>query len=212
MRLGKQQVMEEILPSLLLHINDHKIENLFLESQQGESANLNLEIGFGGGEHLSMQLARGGHENWIGCEPYINGMGDLLKKLSEDMHQYLRLYGGDARDIIENLPLESLNSVYILFPDPWPKLRHHKRRLIQTEFIEYLAARMKKGATLLIATDHEDYLLWILEVMLISPSFYWSANQQADWLNEPTHWVKTKYQSKAIAEGRIPVFLKFHKI
>lgn len=191
---------QELLPQLLLDAS--KPDLSAFEHWQ-------LEIGFGSGEHLAMQAAKHPHMGFIGCEPYITAATILLRQIEEQNLTNIRLYNGDARDLIEHLPNASINKAFILFPDPWPKLRHHKRRLVNHRMLDDLHRILISESELLIATDHEGYLNWILEHMLARPDFAWQATQASDWLEPPSDWVTTKYQAKALREGRVPHWLAY---
>ena len=134
-----------------------------------------LEIGFGGGEHLAMQADRHPEIGILGAEPYVAGMAKLLAKIAaRDLHN-VRVYQNDAGEIIDALPDASLGRVFVLFPDPWPKTRHHKRRFISTEMLDNLARIMRSGAELRFATDDRGYLIWTLERLVAHPAFRWLA-------------------------------------
>lgn len=169
-----------------------------------------LEIGFGGGEHLVAQAGR--HPDWrlIGVEPFLNGVGSCLRHIEESGVQNVRLHMGDARDVIARLPAACLDRVFILFPDPWPKLRHHKRRLIQPDFIEQLTRVMKPGAELRFATDWTDYADWTLALMLKSPSFAWTAQRAADWRAPWEGHMTTRYEEKKLGDCA-PIWLSFQR-
>ena len=175
---------------------------------KGGAEKLALEIGFGGGEHLLAQATHNPDTLFIGCEPYINGVAKCLAGIDEQKISNIRLFTRDARELIEALPDACLDSVFILFPDPWPKLRHNKRRLVNTETLSMLARIHKKGGRLLIATDHVDYSVWILEVLLNHSDYKWTAKEQADWKTPPADWTTTKYQRKTTEQGREPVFME----
>lgn len=177
----------------------------------GNNNPLWFELGFGGGEHLAEQAQRNPHVSFIGCEPYINGTSTLLVAIDEHKLTNIRVYGGDARDILDNLPDESIERMFILFPDPWPKARHHKRRIINQTTLSILYQKLKKGGLLRVATDHVAYSEWILEHFAIFNKFLWKATRPADWQTPPDDWVPTRYQGKAEAEGRKAVFLDFIK-
>jgi tRNA (guanine-N7-)-methyltransferase len=180
-----------------------------LDLSQGRSFNaLALEIGFGGGEHLLAQAAHNPDTLFIGCEPFINGVAKCLAGIDAQKLTNIRLFTRDAREIIEALPDACLDSVFILFPDPWPKLRHNKRRLVNAKTLSMLARTHKKGGRLLLATDHVDYSVWMLEVLQNHPDYQWTAKEKADWNNQPSDWTETKYQRKTSAEGREPVFME----
>ncbi len=134
-----------------------------------------LEIGFGGGEHLAAQAAAHPERRFIGVEPFVNGVGSCLRHIEESGVRNVRLHQGDARDVIARLPAASLDLIYILFPDPWPKTRHHKRRLIQAEFLSELARVLKPGGEVRFATDWANYAAWTLEQFTRDARFAWLA-------------------------------------
>jgi tRNA (guanine-N7-)-methyltransferase len=167
-----------------------------------------LEIGFGGGEHLTQQAARRPDVLLLGAEPFLNGVASALRHIAERGLTNVRVHDGDARELLAGLPDESLDRVFILFPDPWPKTRHHKRRLIQDAVVADLARVLKPGGRLRFATDWKDYAGWTLERVLRSGRFTWSAERAADWRVAPTDHVTTRYELKALGDGP-PVFLEF---
>lgn len=167
-----------------------------------------LEIGFGGGEHLLAQARHNPETLWIGCEPFINGVAKCLAGIDSEKLTNIRLYTSDARELVKQMPDQSVESIFILFPDPWPKVRHNKRRLVSLETLALLARIHKPGGRLLLATDHEDYCRWMFEVLLATPHYEWTAREQKDWNTPPADWTETKYQRKTTAEGRPPVFME----
>ncbi len=169
---------------------------------------LALEIGFGGGEHLLAQAMHHADTLFIGCEPFINGVAKCLAGIDQQKLKNIRLFTRDARELIEQMPVECVDSIFILFPDPWPKLRHNKRRLVNAETLKMLARIHKKSRRLLIATDHVDYSEWILELLQTNAYYAWTAKEQADWANAPADWTETKYQRKTTEQGREPVFME----
>jgi tRNA (guanine-N7-)-methyltransferase len=166
-----------------------------------------LEVGFGAGEHLVWQARKHPHVGLIGAEPYEMGMAKILTKLEESGLNTVRLFEGDGRDILEALPDNSLGRFFLLFPDPWPKTRHHKRRLLQMEMLDSLARVLKPGAELRFATDDKSYLPYALERLMAHPSFEWLAEGPGDWKSRPTDWPPTRYETKAIKGP--PAFLRF---
>ncbi|MBV8940055.1 MAG: tRNA (guanosine(46)-N7)-methyltransferase TrmB [Alphaproteobacteria bacterium] len=199
----RRELIDEALPELQL------TPEIIADYAAAHAGKLWLEIGFGGGEHLAAQAAAHKEIAFIGCEPYIDGVGSLLKLLTREGCDNVRIFNDDARLLIDQLPDACLARVFILFPDPWPKARHHKRRLIQRPFLQALARAMPPGATLLLATDHADYLASMLEQLLASVEFTWTARRCADWTHAPPGWVRTRYQEKAEREGRIATYLEF---
>ena len=166
-----------------------------------------LEVGFGAGEHLMWQAQAHPHVGLIGAEPYEMGMAKLLTKLEERPLNTVRLFEGDGRDIIEALPDASLGRFFLLFPDPWPKTRHHKRRFLQMEMLDLLAAKLKPGAELRFATDDKSYLPYALERLMAHPALDWLAQGVGDWKSRPADWPPTRYETKAIKGP--PIFLCF---
>jgi tRNA (guanine-N7-)-methyltransferase len=166
-----------------------------------------LEVGFGAGEHLIWQAEQRPDVGLIGAEPYEMGVAKLLTKLDEKPLNNVRIHEGDGREIIEQLPDASLGRFFLLFPDPWPKTRHHKRRFLQTEMLDALARVLKPGAELRFATDDKSYLPYALERLLAHPAFEWLAVGPKDWNFRPPDWPPTRYETKAIKGA--PVFLRF---
>jgi tRNA (guanine-N7-)-methyltransferase len=166
-----------------------------------------LEVGFGAGEHLIWQAEQHPHVGLIGAEPYEMGVAKLLTKLEESSLNTVRLYEGDGRDIIDALPDQSLGRFFLLFPDPWPKTRHHKRRFLQTDMLGQLARVLKPGAELRFGTDDKSYLPYALERLMAHPAFDWLAQGPSDWKTRPADWPPTRYETKAIKGP--PTFLRF---
>jgi tRNA (guanine-N7-)-methyltransferase len=170
-----------------------------------------LEIGFGGGEHLAAQARRAPQVLLLGAEPFVNGVGSCLRHLEEARVENVRLLHGDGRALLAALPDASLARVFILFPDPWPKARHHKRRLIQTEVIDELARVMKPGARLRFATDWADYVDWTLAKLQASKDFRWLAERADDWRIPPADHITTRYEEKRLGDCA-PIFLEFVRV
>tara|TARA_B100001109_G_scaffold247395_1_gene237138 strand:+ start:371 stop:1087 length:717 start_codon:yes stop_codon:yes gene_type:complete len=167
-----------------------------------------LEIGFGGGEHLIHQARLYPDIGFIGCEPYQNGVAKLMAKLSANPCQNIKLYDGDVRNIFDVLEKNSVSKVFLLYPDPWPKKRHHRRRFVTQEFLIPLYEVMKPGSILRIATDIEDY---VRQALLEVPNagFQWLAKDASDWRTPWQDWVSTRYEIKALKERRTPYYLTF---
>ena len=199
-------MLENLLPRLALELRPGLDPKRYFDA---ELAEFWLEIGFGAGEHLAWQAQAHPQIGHIGAEPYIAGMAKLLAKIADANLVNIRLYTEDARDVIAALPKESVGRIFILFPDPWPKKRHHKRRFIQTEILDKLASVMKKDAELRFATDDPDYLVWALERFVAHPCFRWLAQSPADWRLRPTDWPETRYEAKAKGASRACTYLRF---
>jgi tRNA (guanine-N7-)-methyltransferase len=168
-----------------------------------------LEIGFGGGEHLAARAQENRKTGFIGCEPFINGVAKLLIAIEAAGLDNVRVHGDDARDILAALPDAALACVYLLYPDPWPKLRHHKRRFVNDENLRALFRVMQPGATLHIASDIPDYVSWSLMHLRRHGGFDWQAEAATDWAAPFSGWPGTRYEAKALAAGRVPAYLRF---
>jgi tRNA (guanine-N7-)-methyltransferase len=169
-----------------------------------------LEIGFGGGEHLAAQAARRPNALMIGCEPFLNGVASALRHIDEQGLKNVRLHDDDARAVVAALPDASLDRVMILFPDPWHKARHNKRRLIQPEFAAEMARVLKPGGRLRFVTDWKDYAGWALERLIATPGLVWMADEKADWTVAPEDHVVTRYEEKRLGDTG-PIFLEFER-
>ena len=141
----------------------------------------------------------------------MNGVVKLLGRIRADGLTNVRLFRDDARLLVDSLPPRSLHRAFILFPDPWPKVRHHKRRIVSTPVLDRLAEALVDGAELRIATDDPGYLEWILRHMRAHPAFEWRVRGPADWRNRPADWPSTRYEEKAAAAGRTSAFLSYRR-
>jgi tRNA (guanine-N7-)-methyltransferase len=200
-------LLETLLPRLALKIEPGRDPRSYFP----DCREVWLEIGFGGGEHLAWQAQQNSDVGLIGCEPYVSGMAKLLAKIEGQGLGNIRLHMEDARDIIAALPDASLGKVFILFPDPWPKTRHHKRRFIQVEMLDELARVTKPGAELRFASDDKGYLLWTLERLMAHDAFRWVAEGPCDWRARPLDWPETRYEAKAVRAKRKCAYLRFYR-
>ncbi|NBO18294.1 MAG: tRNA (guanosine(46)-N7)-methyltransferase TrmB [Proteobacteria bacterium] len=207
----KQQLWDELLPKLSIALPGQGPLNpagIF-------PANITeywLEIGFGGGEHMAHQAGLYRQAGIIGCEPYVNGIAGLLAHIEKNDTRNIRIFSEDARLLMEKLPSASISKAFILYPDPWPKARHKKRRLVSTPTLNLLARIMKSGAELRLATDDDDYCTWMLGHLLAHPEFSWRANTSDDWLNAFADWISTRYEKKkAFDRGLVPSYLNFNR-
>jgi tRNA (guanine-N7-)-methyltransferase len=208
-------------------LSEHKedlFQNLFKKYKFSSKVDINsdinsqydeniLEIGFGFGDFLFDKAKNNPKSQFFGFEPHINGIASLLQKLENDPCKNLKISDEDIRLKINEFEDEFFNKVYILFPDPWPKFKHFKRRLIQKEFLDgLLSSKVKKGGKIIIATDHDSDKVWILSEILKSEKFNWLADSKKDWQIFPDNWKVTKYQKKAEREGRVSVIFKLEKL
>jgi len=175
------------------------------------AAPLWLEIGFGAGEHLAWQAAAHPEVLLVGCEVYRNGIASLLAQIESRDLSNIRLWPEDARDLIDRLPDRSVARVFLLFPDPWPKSRHAERRFVGPANLAALARIMVRGGELRVATDDPTYLAWTLEHLPAHPDFRWRAGAEADRHQRPADWPATRYEQKALREGRPPAYLRFER-
>lgn len=168
-----------------------------------------LEIGFGGAEHLIWQARQAPDVGFIGCEPFEDGIAKALSEIEQGGLQNIRIFPDDARKLLRWLPEASIARAYILFPDPWPKARHKKRRLVGPALLQQLARVMRPGAELMLATDIGDYARTMLMALRDNPGFAWTATSPNDWRLRPADWPQTRYEQKALTNGRRPVYLTF---
>ncbi|MEQ8367121.1 MAG: tRNA (guanine(46)-N(7))-methyltransferase TrmB [Roseicyclus sp.] len=169
-----------------------------------------LEVGFGGGEHMVHQAALNPDVGIIGCEPYINGVAMLLGKIRKAGAGNLRVHPGDARDLFDVLPDGSIAKAFLMYPDPWPKARHHRRRFVTPEHLGPLHRVLKPGAEFRVATDIPDYVRQTLE-QVPRHGFSWAAEGPEDWRQPWDDWISTRYEQKALREGRVPHYLTFFR-
>lgn len=207
LRAGRQSLLEELLPRLAIDLpaaGDVDPSLLF----SAPLRSVWLEIGFGGGEHLAAQAEANRDTGFIGCEVFENGIAKLLSQIEGRHLTNIRLFTDDARLLTALLPPASIARVFILFPDPWPKARHHKRRIVSRATLDRLARIMTDEAELRLASDDHAYFSSMLESVSAHPEFEWLARRPADWRERPADWPATRYEEKACAAGRAPLFLR----
>ncbi|ACJ00339.1 tRNA (guanine(46)-N(7))-methyltransferase TrmB [Rhodospirillum centenum] len=211
LRRHRSDLLETLLPALRLEIpaDGGRIEPARLF--QHPVSDLWLEVGFGGGEHLAAQAAANPGVGLIGCEPFVNGVASLLQHVEARGLENVRIVPDDARPVLDALPDASVGRVFVLFPDPWPKLRHAFRRFIGPDNLPRLARVLKDGAELRLATDDWQLCRWMLEHTWRHPDFEWLARRPEDWRVRPDDWPQTRYEQKAVEAGRKPVFLRFRR-
>ena len=212
LRPGQRRLLSESLPAMALRLPPPggEVDALpFFGSAYGD---LWLEIGFGGGEHLAALAQANSNVALIGVEPFLTGVARLLATIAARGLTNVRILVDDARLLLAALPAASLGRAFVLFPDPWPKLRHRKRRIVNAATVAELARTLRSGAELRLATDDPDYARAILEVVTRNGRFRWTARQSSDWLTRPPDWPPTRYEQKAVAAGRRPVFLSFQRL
>jgi tRNA (guanine-N7-)-methyltransferase len=167
-----------------------------------------LEIGFGGGEHLAAVAAANPEIGFIGCEPYVNGVANLLVLIEQFDLGNVRIFDDDARLVLSRLPEASLGGIALLFPDPWPKKRHAHRRFVSPDSLDSLARVLRDGAELRIASDDPLLIRWTLAVLIAHPQFDWLPRGMKDWRSRPADWPPTRYEQKALARGACCTYLR----
>jgi tRNA (guanine-N7-)-methyltransferase len=198
------ELLDSLLPRLALDVTGP----IDPEVLKPDAREVWLEIGFGGGEHLAGQAARHPDVLLLGAEPFLNGAASALRHLNTADVSNVRLHAGDARELMAALPDASLQRVFILFPDPWPKARHHKRRLVQSETVGELARLLAPAGRLRFATDWADYADWALQRLRADRRFAWTATRADDWRLAPADHLPTRYQAKGLGDIA-PVYLDF---
>ena len=209
LRPAQQAMIDTLLPAIAVP-GEGEItpERLF-----GDSRPLHLEIGFGSGEHLAARADLLPDHGFIGCEPFVNGVATALGHVRDRHLANVRIHAGDGLDVLRRLPDGCLSFVYLLHPDPWPKARHAKRRMVSDGPLDLIAAKLKPGGELRLATDHPVYLEWTLMIMQRHRrQFEWLAHQPADWLEPPGGWMETRYGAKSRREGRHPYYLRYTRV
>jgi tRNA (guanine-N7-)-methyltransferase len=207
----QSQLFSELLPRLTFDLAEpapRSLEGLFV----GAVSDVWLEIGFGGSEHLIWQARNHSNAGLIGCEPFEDGVVKALTAIDEGGLGNVRLWADDVRPLLRWLPEASISRVFMLFPDPWPKKRHNKRRLFSSDLLGLLARVMKPGAELRLATDIGDYARTALMAVSQVPAFRWTAEGPQDWRVRLDDWPATRYEAKAGREGRRCYFFRFSRI
>ncbi len=223
-RKAKQFLLDNML--LQMRVTPETVfdaERLFGEAKQ----EICLEIGFGDGQHLYGQALKNPQNGYVGVEVFQNGVANLLTLISGlkegdnlpenvDVHDYavqnIRVFDDDVRLLFKALPDDFFDKIYLLFPDPWPKKKHAGRRFVNPDNLKEIKRILKSGGIFRIATDHPVYKRHVLRTMHQNADFVWTAKCGDDWRKEPVDWVRTKYQQKAIREGRRPVFFDYKKL
>ena len=208
LRPGQQELVDRLLPAIAVPAaGEISARQLF-----GDDRPLHLEIGFGSGEHLADRADMLPDHGFIGCEPFLNGVATALAHVRDRHLANVRLWRGDALDVLRRLPQASLAFVYLLHPDPWPKARHAKRRMVNDGPLGLIAASLRAGGEFRLATDDPTYLAWSLMVMdRHRDRFEWLAEKPADFLAPPSGWIETRYGAKSRREGRRPYYLRYRR-
>ena len=212
LRPRRAQLIETLLPALRIAAAQQSTPVNVAEKFGRHAAEIHLEIGFGAGEHLSGVAAAEPDVNFIGCEPFINGVASLLADIERDGLTNIRLFDEDARQLLPRLPDAAVSKIYLLFPDPWPKTRHNRRRFVQQDALSELARIARDDAIFIFASDHTDYVAWTLAEVQRHPDWVWSALRPDDWRRPPPGWVQTRYEAKGRKKGDLPAYLVMHRV
>ncbi|MDA0240241.1 MAG: tRNA (guanosine(46)-N7)-methyltransferase TrmB [Proteobacteria bacterium] len=212
LRAGRRQLLDDKLPALRFPDGGDPAEVAdACERLRHDAEGLWLEVGFGAGEHLAAQARANPNVVIVGCEPFQNGVAALLATIEQESLTNIRIHDDDVRPLLESLPGASIDRIFILHPDPWPKLRHQRRRIISPSVLDQLARIAADDAELRFATDHMEYARWTLDHFLRHEDFEWSAQRAADWRQRPAGMAVTRYEAKARAAGGACVYLNFHR-
>jgi len=206
----QQRLAEELLPALRVAADEARLGapgTLFSPPRERVA----LEIGFGGGEHLARLAEERPDWGFIGAEPFLNGVAKLLVAIAEKGLENIRIHDGDARKMLPHIGDETLDAVYLLYPDPWPKKRHHKRRFVNQQSLDEIHRILKPGGVFFFASDIPHYAGWTLEHVFRHGGLEWLAERADDWRTPPAGWRPTRYEQKALRAGRRPHYLLFEK-
>lgn len=207
LRDGQVDLVENLLPQISVPTEGPvSSANLF-----GDDRPLHFEIGFGAGEHMAARADMLPDHGFIGCEPYLNGVVGALQHVKQAMLPNIRLYMGNALDVLERIPDDSLRFVYLLHPDPWPKARHAKRRFMNHGPVDLIAAKLQSGGEFRFGTDHPVYLRWAMMIMNQRPEFNWLCKSPSDWTNRPGGWPETRYEAKARRQGHEVWYFRYQR-
>jgi tRNA (guanine-N7-)-methyltransferase len=209
LRKGQQELVETLLPSLEVPLEGEiTAKRLF-----GEDRPLHFEIGFGSGEHLAARADMLPDHGFIGAEPFLNGVATALGHIRDKHLANVRLWRGDGLEVLQRVPDGALSFLYLLHPDPWPKSRHAKRRMVNDGPVDLFASKLKPSGEFRLATDDPTYLNWSLMIMQRhSAQFEWLAKRPKDFLEPPGGWIETRYGAKSRREGRRPYYLRYRRV
>jgi tRNA (guanine-N7-)-methyltransferase len=210
LRAHQTDLIENLLPRLALDIGKESPPDL-ADLFDPPTDTIRLEIGFGGGEHLIAEARTFPGTGFIGCEPYVNGMAKILTQIEANNTANIRLFAGDAAELLAWAPPRSLARIDLIHPDPWPKKRHWKRRFVQDVNIAAMARALKPGGEFRFVSDIDDYCAWTLAHLARSPDFAWTAERAADWREPWPGYTMTRYGAKAEREGRKAAYLRFRR-
>ncbi|WP_407167592.1 tRNA (guanosine(46)-N7)-methyltransferase TrmB [Bradyrhizobium sp. ORS 111] len=211
LRAHQADLIDHLLPHLALDIGTPAPGSLTELFDDGTES-VRLEIGFGGGEHLVAEAQAFPRTGFIGCEPYVNGMAKILTQIEAHNIGNIRLFAGDAAELLAWAPPRSLARIDLIHPDPWPKRRHWKRRFVQDATVAAMARILEPGGEFRFVSDIDDYCAWTLAHLMRSPDFAWLAERATDWQQPWPDYTMTRYGAKAEREGRKAAYLRFRRL
>ena len=210
---GRERSLTPKQRSLFSNLDKYEIDLTSLKKDNiHKSKKIFFEIGFGSGDIIYKQAKLNPENIYIGIEYYRKGIAQLIEKIETTKLENLKIFHGDARRVLANIPDEIFDEIWLFFPDPWPKKRHSKRRFIQLEMIELLNRKIKQGGKLLISSDDKNYIAWTLSLIFMRNFFNWLSDEPSDWKHPNNDYFGSKYEKKGIKSDREPYFLKFLKI
>ena len=210
LRDNRAILMREKMASYAV-LDENPSDSIDINAMFSDVSDCWLEVGFGAGEHVAAQALGNPSIGIMACEHYLNGVASCLSHIEKNDLKNVRLHNGDARDLMDRLPDASIGRVFLLYPDPWPKARHHKRRFINPENLEAFARIMRAGAILRVASDIPGYIEWTLEHLAERPEFELLGDPATEFREPWSDWPGTRYEAKALREGRTPAYLSFER-
>lgn len=214
LRTRRQALLNNLLPRLAISVDPAvSIEprSLFPGVTSVDSAQIWLEIGFGGGEHLATLAQKNPNVSFVGCERFVNGIASLLAHIEAHDLLNIRIADADATDLLTALAPASISRLFLLFPDPWPKTRHHKRRFVNRDNLDKIARILGDGAQVRFASDHAGYCAWTLLRFLDHKDFTWTGEIPSDWRIRPDDWPQTRYEANALSKGEGICYFTFER-
>jgi tRNA (guanine-N7-)-methyltransferase len=212
LRKGQAELVEKLLPQIAVPAEGPVTAERLFGHAKGAGRPLHFEIGFGGGEHLAYRADLLPDHGFIGAEPFLNGVAAALGHIREKHLANVRLHMGDALQVLERLPDASLRFVYLLHPDPWPKARHAKRRMVNDGPLDLIAAKLEPGGEFRLGTDDPTYCRWSMMIMNQRGDFEWLAESARDFLTRPGGWPETRYEAKARRKGHEVWYFRYRRI
>ncbi|MDG1858984.1 MAG: tRNA (guanosine(46)-N7)-methyltransferase TrmB [Emcibacteraceae bacterium] len=211
LRKASKERLEEYFPRYSISLDENGAVD-FTSLFEEEYKEYWLEIGFGKGEHLVAQAKANPEIGFIGCEPFLNGVSGLIDHMAREGVTNIRFFMDDARLLMDAMPDQFISRCFILFPDPWRKKRHYKRRIVSPGNVDVLSRLLKNDSELRIGTDHHDYCRWILARMMENENFNWQSDHPDDWHVRPEDWPSTRYEKKALKVGRLSAYMRFKRL